>query len=117
MIKGYGGLFIPVAFNHKTLLSYSNHHNPKSLKGLQKIKKISTHLLTVLIISVILQLEQRKRNKRNTKSSGSFPNPEVLLLTTLEMTSRVLMAAAKAAHIKFVSDVSIRKGEMTYVNA
>ena len=39
------------------------------------------------------------------------------MLTTLETTSRVLMAAAGAAHKKLISGVSIMKGEMTYVDA
>ena len=44
-------------------------------------------------------------------------NPEFKQLATLETTSRVLMAAAKSGSYKFVSNVSIMEGEMTYVNA
>ena len=56
----------------------------------------------MLTTGAIVQLEQRKRNKRNeenrSKVPEGVPNPELFLLTTLETTSRVLMAAAKAAH-------------------
>ena len=76
----------------------------------------------MLTASAILQLEQRKGNKRNGQGSGpevpeKFLIPELIQLATLETTSRVLMAAAEAAHIKCISIVSIVKGEMTYVNA
>ncbi len=47
----------------------------------------------------------------------NFLIPELYSLTTLETTSRVLMAAVRTAHIKLISIVSIMKGEMTYVNA
>ena len=75
----------------------------RKIKASQNLHKIiSTHLLTVLIIGAIVQLEQRKRNKRNEgnrrKVPEGVPNPELVMLATLETTSRVLMAAAKAAH-------------------
>ena len=44
-------------------------------------------------------------------------NPEFKQLATLETTLRVLMAAAEGGSYKFVSNVSIMEGEMTYVNA
>ena len=59
-------------------------------------KKISTHLLTVLTMRVIVQTEQKKRNKKTGFRILSFH-----LLTTLETTSRVLMAAVKTAHKNF----------------
>ena len=54
----------------------------------------------MLITGAILQLEQRKRNKRNEgnrrKVPEGVPNPELVMLATLETTSRVLMAAAES---------------------
>ena len=86
-----------------TISRLENACKPLILQGLQKnIKKISTQNLTVLITGAIVQLEQRKRNKRNEgnrrKVPEGVPNPELVMLATLETTSRVLMAAAKAAH-------------------
>ena len=70
---------------------YAPENSPKNF-----LKKISTHLLTVLIMRVIVQTEQRKRNKKTGFQILSFH-----LLTTLETTSRVLMAAMKTAHKNF----------------
>ena len=86
-----------------TISRVENACKPLILLGLQKnIKIISTQNLTVLITGAIVQLEQRKRNKRNEgnrrKVPEGVPNPELVMLATLETTSRVLMAAAKAAH-------------------
>ena len=78
-----------------TISRVENACKPLILQGLQKNTKIiSTHLLTVIITSVIVQIEQRKGMKKE------FPLQRFHLLTTLETTSRVLMAAAQAAHIK-----------------
>ena len=74
-------------------------------------KKISTHLLTVLTMRVIVQTEQRKRNKKTGFRILSFH-----LLTTLETTSRVLMAAVKTAHKNF-NLMFQHEGEMTYDDA
>ena len=80
-----------------TISRVENACKPLILQGLQKnIKIISTQLLTVLTIRVIVQTEQRKRNKKTGFRILSFH-----LLTTLETTSRVLMAAVKTAHKNF----------------
>ena len=80
-----------------TISRVENACKPLILQGLQKnIKKISTHLLTVLTMRVIVQTEQKKRNKKTGFRILSFH-----LLTTLETTSRVLMAAVKTAHKNF----------------
>lgn len=69
----------------------------RKIKASQILHKIiSTHLLTVLTMRVIVQTEQKKRNKKTGFRILSFH-----LLTTLETTSRVLMAAVKTAHKNF----------------
>ena len=86
-----------------TISRVENACKPLILLGLQKnIKIISTQYLTVLMMGAILQLEQRKRNRKDQKEKEKrycgVLNPELYQLATLETTSRVLMAAVRAAH-------------------